>query len=572
MFSLRRHIAIQSECSTDCGLCQSLGCLHSHQRTLDEVREELRLAEEGRAEVVVFPPNALEHPEVEFLAAMARSHGLNTVFRSRPSQFAGPSLDVILRLADNGAQFELLMDRPTDPALMDRIVELSQDTLQLTPVVIPTRRPDLSVTLDALPFEFRRKLEVLALSKSDSQPQLFDCDELNRWLDEVSHLHPEMAMKPYAELDRTSPLAPPGFCQNEEITTVISSPTARDRVALSVVIAFDRIDQRLARSVSSLERQTASGHEFELLLVHDGSGEPSIIEKQLRSMIEREDLAWTLLFLAHSRRSPASDETPLRFSTAMNSGALYASGRSLAFLEPGTLVPLAWADDAIRACDSGPCVYQPLWIRPQSTDLSEGVARGLPELRLLDSRDQGLQADDWQTLRLSCLCVSVQDFFKAGGFPRCQELQGLAIPFMSWKLHRAGRSVSARELRVYRIVDEVDTQQVESSAWRRLSRSIRETKRLSSAAQNFYVTTLDPLVYRRYFVAMGGSPLVRWLIQRGGQIAVIRPLLEVVHFSLQALRAERPMEFVLGSIASGSQQLLSGLRARLPEPRRRRAK
>lgn len=571
MFSLRRHIAIQSECDIGCRLCQAIGCVHPHQRDLDEIHSELDQALLSLCKTIVFPPNAFAHRDIAEIAELVLERGLLPIFRTRPWQYSGQSLELILKLASAGAEIELLIDRPTHPDTLDRIATLKKSKLRsLTPVLVPNKREDLGIVLDALPLEIRRELEILPLSGTGQDDHFFEPDELHAWLETVQDSGQGFRLKPYGEFDRTSPAAPPGFNQPGDFHVLFSKRKKENEILLSIVVPFKWVDQNLRDTVASFQKQNADAATFELILVKDGPSKNHEIETSLKALVSRQDFNWSVLL----NSTPLSPVSHLQVGLSMNNGALFGVGTQIAFLESGVVAEAGWVQEAIAASVKDPVAYLPR-LRPAAAARKEciSVADFPQELQLLapSSRSQRVE---WQKLRSSCLSMPMRDFFEVGGFPRAfLGTNGFHITGLLWKLARLGKSVATRETGLLRISsDDERLKRPSPPTWRLFAASLRELESVSASAAMLYFMTMDADVYRCYFAGYGRSALARTLFRHIGKNRFSRPLLETLLYVFTAIRSGSPFAYVASSVLSGSRQLIIDLKERFTEARRGRAK
>lgn len=524
MFPLRRHLSIRSVCSSDCELCLAIGCLHPHRRSLEDIRAELDIAKLTLCDEVVLPPNSIEHEDVHEVVELCSARGLTPVLRLHPRQFDGPEFlkfkKLIRSLAKPGTRFELLLDGPVPGEVFDRICQLKPDLPELVTVFIPTRGHNLSMLLDAIPFELRPGLRVLALLNRHENDRYLNADETSQWLDQMRLRQPEWSLTPYAEFDRNHPLSPAGFNQVPNLKPVFERRLSIERVQFSVVIAFHHQADHLHETLESIAKQGGSTNRVEVIVVSDKSSKNEL--QKVRASLEATELPNVALYSlpddGFGTRKTA--QTP-RTGLMRNVGAWAAHGDRLVFLDSEVVLPSGWLDDLESACRD-----------------SEVVLYGREDLPAswvdFDRR--------WLNVPNTCISVRVRDFVRVGGFARVLLHSGCEMQMFAWKLSRLELRWSSRSLALHSRKDAPLAVPGFQGKWNAFRAKLAELRALSPYTQAFYLSTLDPEVYRTYFTSMGAAPALRLFlvaaIEKNGSRGCVRLLHWARYFpALQTKRA-----------------------------------
>lgn len=472
----RQPLSLVDVCDDECGLCATLGCLRPEPVDGDTLRRELDAISLTGAREVVFPPNAILHHDLDSIVRDVRGRGLLPIVRVRPSRLASLA-ETIATLEFRGARFEIVVDRPVTEVDLARMEEISAALEGVT--IVLNRSIDAEAVVEALSDELRSKVALLA--PVESGERFHPPDVIYRLVDRPSLAHlPSAGLMPHGSSR---------FLETGIRARVLADTLSGDgpRVRLSVVIPLR--EGSPLRLLDSLRNQSHAKDEFEIHVVADRAN-PRILTDVETWMNANEGLSVQLLALDGFGVSSRE----FRAGVARNTGAFRSRGDLLLFLDADSIAPVDLVRETIDSHERADVVQFKRFDR--SHELEEYWQK------FQSTTDWSAIAEGWKYVSSFALSVKTRHFLEVGGFPSALNRYGCEDTFLGWKLSRLNLRFALGESSVEHV----------GPAPRRIH-SRTKMNRIAASARAFYLSTLDPKVYRIFFPVMGPWSDARWALR-----------------------------------------------------------
>lgn len=472
----RQPLSIVDLCEDNCGLCATLGCLRPELLDGETFRVELDLIELSSASAVVLPPSSLLHPELDSMIREIRNRGLEPIVRLRPHQLIAKT-ELVSTLEFRGARFELVIDRPVSEVELLRIEEMSSHIIGT--VIVLNRRIDAEAIIESLPARLRSSVSLLA--PAETGDSFYSPDAIYR-------LTSKSTLKDVPSAGFAQGRA--RFLETGLRATAMFARERRDSSSIRLSVIVPVHDSSPLPCLDSLATQTLPPDQYELIVVCDRTSAARKADVEIWMRAAPPELVTSLLVLEDA----GVDSLAFRAGVARNAGAFRARGDLLLFLDCDAVAPRELLEKTTEAHSHADVVQ---FMRHDSASETEEYWTNFYAC------DDWMNLHDrWKYVSSFALSVKLADFLAVGGFPAVLNRYGCEDTFLGWKLDRKG-------LRF--VLENLVVEHVGPSPRRASTRA--KMKRIAHSARAFYLSTLDPDVYRVFFPVLGRSASLRWALR-----------------------------------------------------------
>ena len=493
-------LAVMNRCANGCELCSTLGCLTTHEVSLEEIDTKFSDFVASGLQWVTFPPNTLLSEHANSISALARCAALVPILRIHPSIGVSASWPQIVTWLKDGGEIEAIFDSVWSESELQSLRRAHHILpTRIRAVVVPRRGTDVLGILASLPNDMLETVEFLFPLPNANRNDLLGCDETRALIANVKSVLPDIKIQPHRSFEVPDPSLPEWFEPRRATDALFESTSLNPAAKLSIIISSYNRKEELINSLRHLQRQAHSADDFEVIIVDDGSDDGTV--ERIRQHFVRTPARFNFRFYHLPRPYPRKrGDDLMRSSHAKNFGAEKASGSIFAFLDPEILVSTNFVGDLLKQHTDAALVQYP----PHFVPFAKSTQR--PRYTELKPEDYAIEKQsDWKLGTGLCLSVKRELFYDVGGFSKTFHSYGFEDILLVWQLNKAGVELRDAKEPVFFLEPAA-----EESEFKNTRRSKRNA--MAKSAQTFYMLTLDENFYHAFFPLLGRFVTLRaWM-------------------------------------------------------------
>lgn len=385
------------------------------------------------------------------------------------------------------------------------LLRLIQKKIEVHPVLVLSKKIKWRQFRRQAPFWIWEGLFIVPRAFRIEDPHSLTCAQVHRWVRRMARQGIRARILPHRDYETGFRSSQPAVQKRWE--SVVSS-----HPRVSVIIPMRDSSDFVLKVIHHILQQSEDPRNYELILVDDGSDET--LFQQVAGLIGPLKGKFNIRFLS-CPRPPAAASDLFRAGFCRNVGVEQARATDwFLFLDADILLPKNFLMNLLENREAD-VIQAPRWhLSPERSSLPV-VIEDIPRQDLsieepkywkpfFDCSDWMSLPDFWRYTCTYCLAVRVDQLRAVGGFREVFQSYGFEDTELGYRLAKAQA--------VFRLGSEPVVHLTPPRARSRYRHSILlKQLLLSKTGKIFFLSTLDPHVYRLFWTYMGGEPWWRQL-------------------------------------------------------------
>jgi glycosyltransferase involved in cell wall biosynthesis len=341
------QIPVSRDCSQSCSYCNGIGARSDEKANIPAFQCSLSKAEFGQYYSILLPCNFLFLENFQDYLDELHSRRVRYTVRVNTCS-SGEAWRARLAALDNElAQLDILIDGYTarDQECLEFLA--TNDLPRVYTLVLRNNQAAPKIISD-LPKQITQSLRLMAPHKLKRSDPFLSNRDLFRTLRIIELFEQEYTITPAQEADLFEPRVPWGMELEPELRPIMQTCTPEPDIQVSVVIPTYNNEKYVLNTLQHLLRQDLASRYYEIIIVDDGSSDPtqSTLSRVLGDLGSTHNVK--LLYFPRSQPRKMGDGQ-FRAGIARNLGVKNAVGELLVFLDSDILTPVDYLSQLLVA-------------------------------------------------------------------------------------------------------------------------------------------------------------------------------------------------------------------------------